>query len=92
MTSKPTYVVTAPYITVRTGTADGLKILGFYVGAVLPGDVSEESIKHHLDSGLIAAVKDAEKELAAQPDELPSSTGSVAGSAPKPAPAKPASK
>ena len=63
------YVVTAPYVTVVTGTHDGPKLLGFYLGATLPDDVSDESIKHHLDGGMIAEAADAEKELAAQPEE-----------------------
>jgi hypothetical protein len=76
-----TYVVTAPYITVSTGTPEGRRLVGFYAGATLPDDVPEESIKHHLDSGLIAKSGEAEKELAAQPGELPSNTGSVSGEA-----------
>ncbi len=63
------YVVTAPYITVETSTHDGPKLLGFYTGATLPADVSDESIKHHLDLGMIATAADAEKELAAAPEE-----------------------
>ena len=67
----PTYVVTAPYITVVTSTHDGPKLLGFYAGAHLPDDVSEESIAHHLRLGMIAELEDAEAALAepAEPND-----------------------
>src|SRR6266567_604088 len=69
--AKPTYVVTAPYVTVVTSTHDGPKLLGFYAGAHLPVDVSEESIQHHLSLGMIADAGDAEAALAepAEPAE-----------------------
>jgi hypothetical protein len=65
------YVVTAPYITVVTGTQDGPKLLGFYTGATLPDDVTDESIQHHLRLDMIATVADAEKAAAepAEPDD-----------------------
>jgi len=75
--AKTTYVVTAPYITVVTGTPNGPRLVGFYAGATLPDDVSDESIKHHLDQGMIAKSADAEKELAAAPGENTSPTGST---------------
>lgn len=73
----PRYVVTAPYITVVTGTQDGPKLIGLYTGAPVPADVSDESIKHHLGLGMIAKSGDAEKELAAAPGEPTSPTGST---------------
>lgn len=61
--AKATYLVTAPYITVVTGTHDGPKLLGFYTGATLPDDVSDEAIEHHLNLGMIAEQKAAEAAL-----------------------------
>jgi hypothetical protein len=72
-----TYVVTAPYVTVVTGTPDGPKLLGFYAGAHLPDDVSEESLAHHLSLGMIAEQKDAEAVLA-EPAEPSDGLGTLA--------------
>jgi hypothetical protein len=69
---KKVYVVTGPYVTLKVGTAQGARVLGFYQGAVVPDDVSEESIQHHLDNDLIALAEDAEAEFAEaapEPDE-----------------------
>lgn len=75
--AKTSYVVTAPYVTLTVPTTDGPQVRGFYAGATVPNGVSDESIKHHLDNGMIAKSADAEKELAAQPGELATSTGST---------------
>jgi hypothetical protein len=74
------YVVVAPYITAVTGTPEGPRFVGFYTGAVLPDDISEESIKHHLDNEMIAPEGKAEDILAAAPGEVTTPTGSEAGS------------
>lgn len=42
------YMVVDEYITAKTATPDGTRLVGFYRGAVLPDDVPEETIKHHL--------------------------------------------
>jgi hypothetical protein len=58
MTAKTQYRVIAPYVTLKTRrTATGSEaILGFHEGAIVPEDVSEASIKHHLERGLIEEV------------------------------------
>ncbi len=48
------YVVTGAYVTVKTVTPDGVRIVGRYAGAPVPPDASPEWITHHLDKGLIA--------------------------------------
>jgi len=48
------YVVTAPYVTLRTMTVEGNRMLGFQAGATVPDDVPEDSFDHHLSHGLIA--------------------------------------
>ena len=90
------YVVTAPYVTLLGDTPDGRRLVGLYRGSPVPDGVPEASLKHHLDAGLIAPVKEAEALLEADAGELPSNTGSVDGE-PAPgasveAPAKSASK
>lgn len=52
------YVVTGAYVTLKTSTPQGPRILGFYRGAPVPADVSQEQIDHHLNQGLIAEVAD----------------------------------
>jgi hypothetical protein len=50
------YVVTGAYVTVKTNTADGPKLVGLYDGAPWPADAPEEATEHHLREGLIAEV------------------------------------
>jgi hypothetical protein len=52
------YVVTAPYVTLKTATVDGIKIVGFYQYAPVPEDVDPEVIKRHLAAGSISKVGD----------------------------------
>lgn len=56
-------VVTAPYVTLRTRDALGAWVVtGAYEGGrFAESDVHEDSLRHHLDSGLVAYVEDAEK-------------------------------
>jgi hypothetical protein len=75
---KTTYVVTAPYITVLTGTPEGSRILGLYAGAHVPDDVPDDVLQHLLVNDLIAV---------AASDGSP-----VDDDAEKPAPAKTAAK
>ena len=46
------YRVVAPYITVKTMTPDGMQIRGLHAGAMVPPDVTPESIGHHVTLGL----------------------------------------
>lgn len=73
------YMVTGEYVTVKTATADGLRIVGLYRGAALPGDASPETVQHLLGRGLIAEVDEAEDELQAEPGEVTTDTGSEPG-------------
>lgn len=48
------YSVIGAYVTVRTVTQDGPRVVGLYAGAPWPADASEEATAHHLAEGLIA--------------------------------------
>lgn len=52
------YVVTAPYVTVKIPDplVGGWTMRGFYKGAPLPDDVDAESLRHHVDGGMVEAV------------------------------------
>lgn len=65
------YEVTGEYITVKTETANGPRVVGLLKGARVPSDVSEESIAHHLRVGLIAEVDDVDAEVDDAPVEPP---------------------
>lgn len=54
----PKYVVTAPYVTLTTNTAEGKRLMGFFQGAPVPPDVPEDQIKYHLRDKMIAEVED----------------------------------
>lgn len=56
------YVVTAPYVTFKVIVDGSEQIRGFYTGADVPPEVTEDSILHHLARGLIAE-KDAPPEV-----------------------------
>jgi len=47
------YRVTAPYVTVRTMTENGPRIIGLYKGAVVPDDAAEDWIEAHTRDQLI---------------------------------------
>jgi hypothetical protein len=47
------FVVTGPYITVKTGTLEGVRVLGFYRDAPVPKDVNPEHLLHLLRHDLI---------------------------------------
>jgi hypothetical protein len=48
------YVVTAAYVTVKTNTPDGPRIVGRYAGTPVPADAPPEWIAHHLHKHMIA--------------------------------------
>jgi hypothetical protein len=50
------YYVTGAYVTVRTMTPDGPRVVGLYEGAPWPDDAAEAATEHHLAEGLIAEV------------------------------------
>jgi hypothetical protein len=76
MSDNKTYVVTAPYVTVRVDTDGGTRLLGYYRGATLPDGVTEASLQHHLDRDMIEEQGAAEKVLRSEPDEVTNATGS----------------
>lgn len=61
MAGKKTYRVADEYVLLTTGTAQGPRTLGFYKGAVVPDDVSDESIAHHLSTGQIVPADEEPK-------------------------------
>ena len=63
------YRVVAPYITVKTMTPDGMQIRGLHAGAMVPPDVTPESIGHHVTLGLIEEIPQAQAKAAAQAAE-----------------------
>lgn len=58
------YVVTAPLVIAKNEDGSDRYV---YQGGVVPDGQSEEWIKSHKDSNMIATPKAAEKELAEQP-------------------------
>lgn len=59
------YTVTGAYVTVKTMTDQGVRIVGLYAGAPVPADAGEAWVQHHLDNNLIEAVPAPEKPHAA---------------------------
>lgn len=55
------YVVTGAYVTVKTMTNEGPRILGLFAGAPWPADATEDATRHHLAMGLIEAVPEPPK-------------------------------
>lgn len=66
------YRVTAEYVTVVTAALPGGRamLLGFYRDAILPPDVSDEAIEHHLSTNQIEEVEEAEVPPAEVPPEV----------------------
>lgn len=52
------YVVTAPYVTVKTMTLEGPRIVGLYVNAPVPRDVDQGWIDRHIEAGMVMEVVD----------------------------------
>lgn len=50
------YVITGAYVTVKTMTTQGPRIVGMYAGAPWPDDAEAAATQHHLDCGLIEEV------------------------------------
>jgi len=47
--------VSSPYVTVKTATTEGMRIIGLHRGGTLPLDVREEQLAHLASHGLIEA-------------------------------------
>lgn len=54
MGAETRYVVTGEYVTASTATPQGVTVVGFLKGRILPADVPQETIAHLLRVGLIA--------------------------------------
>jgi hypothetical protein len=46
--------VSAPYVTVKTGTPQGMRIVGLFTGAPMPFDVPQDTLDHHIAMDLVA--------------------------------------
>src|SRR5258708_40122581 len=47
------YVVTGPYVTVKTMTIQGMRVVGLYEGTPVPKDVPPPDLAHLLAQGLV---------------------------------------
>src|SRR5690242_5279763 len=47
------YRVTAPYVTLKTMTENGVRVVGLYAGAPVPFDVPQDSLDHHIRMGMV---------------------------------------
>jgi hypothetical protein len=63
--TRPQYRVTGAYVTLKTATPAGPRMIGFQFGAIVPADVPQDQIDHHLRVRLIAPI-DAPAEPAAK--------------------------
>ncbi len=52
----PKYRVTGALVYLKTHTPDGVQVRGFHADALVPADVSQEQIDHHLNVGLIEPI------------------------------------
>jgi hypothetical protein len=50
------FAVTGPYVTVKTMTVDGVKVIGLHRGAPVPQDVDPAHLQHLLDHDLVGEV------------------------------------
>lgn len=66
------YRVVAPLVYLKVPSQTGvLTSLTFYAGAPVPEDVDKDSLKHHLDSGLVIDESDKAADLVAAPAGTP---------------------
>lgn len=66
------YVVAAPLVYLKVRDAHGALISStFYAGAPVPEDVDEDSLQHHLDSGLVIKQGDPAADVLAVPAGTP---------------------
>lgn len=54
------YVVTGAYVTVKTMTVDGVKVIGLHRGAPVPRDVDPAHLQHLLSHNLVGVVGQAD--------------------------------
>lgn len=71
-----TYVVTAPYVTIKVPTLNGQTLVGLYVGAPIPAGADAEAVARLLRKGMLAEVERPEP-------EAPETTAAEPGGRPK---------
>lgn len=71
---KKDYVVVDAYVTLKTQTPQGPRLVGFYKGAPVPKDVPKEQIEHHLRGRQIEAVD--------KPEDVPAPVAGPSGGPP----------
>lgn len=54
----PKYVVTAPYVTVKTMTQEGPRVVGLYVNSPVPKDADPGWIERHIEAHMVMEVED----------------------------------
>ncbi|MER7500448.1 hypothetical protein AB0L05_27700 [Nonomuraea pusilla] len=62
-----TYKVIAPYVIAKTVTSEGVRMKGLNEGALVPDDVPEEWLAHHLRKKLIEKLPEPEAALTPAP-------------------------
>ena len=62
----PKYRVTGALVYLKTSTAQGVRVIGFKQNAIVPVDVPQDQIDHHLRVKLIAPLVPAEATPAAK--------------------------
>lgn len=72
------YRVTAPYVVIKyIGTTGSAEVRGFYEGMLLPDNVDEGNLKHHVDNGMVEELPAASApESEAPADEAPKGNAS----------------
>ena len=63
----PQFRVTGELVYLKTNTAYGVRLIGFKKNALVPSDVPQEQIDHHLRVKLIAPLVPVEAEAALPP-------------------------
>lgn len=66
------YVVSAPMVYLKVPDASGAWVsLGYYAGAPVPEGIDPESLRHHLDGGMIIDADERVAEVVAVPSGTP---------------------
>ena len=70
--NKPKYVVAAPLVYLKVPDVGGALVsYTFYAGAPVPENVDQDSLQHHLDSGLVLKADDDLADVVAVPAGTP---------------------
>jgi hypothetical protein len=82
------YVVTGKYVTAKTMTSQGPRVLGLHEGAPVPPDVPQEWVTHHLNMDLIKELPAPDPEPAPKADAPAKPDAPAKADAPKAATAR----